>query len=174
MNERSPGAGRSITGFSVHRNFLVTSLVIIVCVLCIYTVCNNSQQQQNYQKKLDQFLQAATLGVTEFQVAKSEFQAATLRLQELNSEEAHYLSTLDDIQRHRLERNSANVERVVSDVRRSRRRRRWKRQPLPVYPARSKSVVTDILSVREKRSRRLPIQRPRASPIRRRLQARAR
>jgi len=105
--------------FFWSSNFLVISLVIIVCVLCIYTLRNDWQQQQNYQKKRDQFLQAATLSVTEFQAAKSEFQAATLRMQALNDEQAHDLSIFDalyDIQRHRLERNSPKAERVLSDV----------------------------------------------------------
>ena len=60
---------------------LVTLLAVVLCVLCIYTLRKDRQQQQNYEKEKDQFLQAANRNVTEFQRAKSELQAATLRMQ---------------------------------------------------------------------------------------------
>jgi hypothetical protein len=106
-------------GFFWSPDFLITSLVVIVCVLCIYTLGKNWQQQQNYQKKQDRSLQAATLSVTEFQTAKSELQAALVRMQALNDEQAHDLSMLDtryNVQRHRLEGNKAKLHSAVSDL----------------------------------------------------------
>jgi len=102
-------------GFFWSSNYLVTSLVIILCVFCIYSLFQNLRQQ-NYEKKEDQFLQTAIRSLAEFQKAKSELQATTVRMQALNNEKAHDVSILGALRDTQLERNSAKLKSAASDV----------------------------------------------------------